>query len=69
MGREPGEPGEVGWDMNMLTRIIDQKMTAVTQQLQHDPTLKIEDLLNLDEAQTNELWRLDFESVRILKGM
>jgi len=55
--------------MNMLTRIIDQKMTAVAQQLRHDPTSKIEDLLDLDKAQTNELWRLDFDSVRSLKCM
>ncbi|KAH8655994.1 hypothetical protein BGZ60DRAFT_459046, partial [Tricladium varicosporioides] len=67
MDQELGEPREKGWDMNMLTRIIDQRMTAVTQQLRYDPTSKIEDLLNLDETQTDELWRLDFESVRNLK--
>jgi hypothetical protein len=69
MGREPGEPGAKGWDMNMFTRIIDQRMTAVSQQLRHDPTLKIEDLLNLDKAQIDDLWGLDFESIRSLKGV
>jgi len=68
MGREPGDVGAKGWDMKILTRIIDQRMTAVTQQLCRDPTSKIEDLLDLDKAQTDELWRLDFESVRNLKG-
>jgi hypothetical protein len=69
MGREPGEAGAKGWDMDIFTRIIDQKMTAVTQQLRHNPTSKIEDLLNLDKVQIEKLWRLDFESIRNLKGM
>jgi N-terminal domain on NACHT_NTPase and P-loop NTPases len=68
MAREPGDVGAKGWDMKMLIRIIDQRMAAVTQQLCRDPTSKIEDLLDLDKAQTDELWRLDFESVRNLKG-
>jgi len=69
VGQEPDKAGPKYWGMNMLTRIIDQKMTAVAQQLRHDPTSKIEDLLDLDKAQTNELWRLDFDSVRSLKCM
>jgi hypothetical protein len=69
MCEEPNNAGPKYWDMNMLTGIIDQKMTVVAQQLHHDPTSKIEDLLNLDKAQTGELWRLDFESVRSLKCM
>ena len=68
MFREP-EAGAKGWDMNMLTRIVDQRVMAVTQQLRCDPTSKIEDLLDLDKALMDELWRLDFESVRSLRGM
>lgn len=45
--------------MSMLTRIIDQRITAVTQQLYQHPTSKVEDLLDLDKAQADELWRLD----------
>lgn len=68
-GQESDDVGPKSWDMNMLTRIFDQKMAAVAQQLSRDPTSKIEDLLDLDKAQTDELWRLDFESVRSLKCM
>jgi hypothetical protein len=69
MCREAGEVGASGRNMGMLTRIIDQRMTAVEHQLRHNPTSKIEDLLDMDKAQTDELWRLDFESIQSLKGV
>jgi hypothetical protein len=69
MGREAGEAGGEAWDINMLTRIIDQRMTLVAHQLRHDPTSKIEDMLDMDKAQTDVLWSLDFGSIRNLKGM
>ena len=69
MDREPGEAEVKGWDVNMLTRIIDQRMMEVTQELRHDSTSRVEDLLDLNKTQTDELWRLDFESVRSLRGV
>jgi hypothetical protein len=59
-----GALGAHGWDMTTLTRIIDQRMKVAAQQLRHDPTSKVEDLLGLDKRSTDDLWRLDFESVR-----
>jgi hypothetical protein len=64
-----GELGAHGWDMTTLTRIINQSMTVAAQQLRHDPTSNVEDLLGLDKTSTDDLWRLDFESVQNLKGM
>lgn len=58
-----------GSDTNLLTRIIDQRMTVIAQQLHHDPKLKVENLLGLDNALTERLWRLDLESVQRLRGM
>ena len=68
MSREPDEAETKAWDMNVFTRVIDQKMTALTQQLRHDPTSKIEELLGLSSVQTGELWRMGLESVQSLKS-
>jgi len=57
-----------GWDLNMLSRIIDERMTIITEQLRHNPTSRIEELLGLDRAQASALWRLDLKSVRSLKS-
>jgi len=69
MRQEPDKAEARGLDVDMLTRIIEQRVTAVTEQFRHGPKSKIEDLLNLDKAHTEGLWRLDFESVRNLKGL
>jgi hypothetical protein len=69
MRREASEDEARGLDVEMLTRIIDQRMTTVTQQLRHDTKSKIEGLLELDKAQVDGLWRLDLESVRSLKSL
>lgn len=66
MSREPDEAETKAWGVNMFTRVTDQRMTALTQQLRHDPTSKIEDLLGLNSVQTGELGRLDLESVQSL---
>lgn len=55
-------------DMTLLTQIVDSRMMTITQQFQQDQTSKIEDLLDLDTARTDELWNLDLDSVRRLKG-
>lgn len=68
LGQEPGESGPSGWDMKMLTRIIDERVTVAEQKMRHDPASKIEDVFDLDKAQADDLWRLNFESVRNLKG-
>ena len=68
MSREPDEAETKAWDVNMSTRVIDQRMTALTQQLRHDLTSKIEDLSVLNSIQTSELWRLDLESAQSLKS-
>jgi hypothetical protein len=68
MSREPDEAETKAWDVNVFTRAIDQRMTALTQQLRHDPTSKIEELLGLSSVQTGELWRLGLESVQSLKS-
>ncbi|OCK73077.1 hypothetical protein K432DRAFT_18093, partial [Lepidopterella palustris CBS 459.81] len=67
MNREHDGAGPNGRDMNMLTKIIDEKIAAVMQQLHHDPKLKIEDLFDLNKSQTDDLMELDLESARSLK--
>jgi hypothetical protein len=69
MRREADEAEARGLDVEMLTRIIDQRMTTVTQQVRHDTKSKIEGLLELDKSQIDGLWRLDLESVRSLKSL
>ena len=69
MRREADEAEARGLDVEMLTRIIDQRMMTVTQQLRHDTKSKTEGLLELDKAQIDGLWRLDLESVRSLKSL
>jgi hypothetical protein len=69
MRRKADEAEARGLDVEMLTRIIDQRMTTVTQQVRHDTKSKIEGLLELDKAQIDGLWRLDLESVRSLKSL
>ena len=67
-GQVSAEIGTSSWDMKMLTRIIDQRMMVAAQQLRHGSSSNIEDLLGLDKVQTDDLWRLDLESVQNLKG-
>jgi hypothetical protein len=69
MRREADEAETRGLDVEMLTRIIDQRMSTVTQQLRRDTNSKVEGLLELDKAQIDGLWRLDLESVRSLKSL
>jgi hypothetical protein len=69
MRREANEDEARGLDVEMLTKIIDQRMTTVTQQLRHDTKSKIEGLLELDKAQVDGLWGLDLKSVRSLKSL
>jgi hypothetical protein len=69
MRRDADETEASGLDVEMLTRIIDQRMTTVTQQLRHDTKSKVEGLLELDKAQIDGLWRLDLESIRSLKSL
>ena len=68
-GQTSGETGANGWDIKILVQIIDQTMMGAAQQLRHHPTSNIEDLLGLDKSRTDDLWKLDFESVQNLKGM
>jgi hypothetical protein len=69
MRREADEAEASGLDVEMLARIIDQRMTTVTQQVRHDTKSRIEGLLELDKSQIDRLWRLDLESVRSLKSL
>lgn len=64
----PESNGITGWDMEMLSRIIDQRVTVAAQLFRRGPKLKIGNLPGVDGAQVNDIWQLDFESIRNLKG-